>query len=1408
MLGKFRKLIQNPVIALSPFYIWLLVDTLNGLLLRSVELPITISNVFKAVVLLLAFFTIRDKKHMLLAAFSMGVIILISIVHLFNPLTASSGMFTSLYQDLLAGIKLVSPIVFTLSFLSVLNNKQFPISKSHVRLILLVNLGVIVINLIISLLGFGYSQYKAGIGAKGFFLSGNELAITFLTISSAVIYFKRNHRSIVFLTFLALMVVFGLIIGTKVAIFGTVAVVAVVSLLLRYNFVERVLARQKLIKLNYIWFGLLAVVTVIGGVLIWKLPYTHSAVARWSAMIDYANNPISGLLSQRDVLAGSAFKYIEEQFTLTDYIFGIGFNNITEAMNQYPPYRAGITELDGVDLFMYIGVLSFLYYGLWIYMLVKMVARKTLKSAGVFAFTINLLLFAISTFSGHTVFSAINAPFWGIINAIGLSQIPMRIKWPTFVITLRAKVIKCFRHLVTTKIVYVLPAFFFLASDTISTLLRTTSQPTITVSLILKGISIALLYPLLSRRTRIYTFLAIATIVFLTCVHVFNPLTSTIGLKRLVFGDLQFGLKVLLPFVFAFAFFGLGKTLDPNRYKRLVLLIFAVNFLVILLNELIGALRLYGLEALSFSSLISGSKGLLFSWNEFAIGYVTISSYLLYRFRNKHPLVMLSMAILMIFGTFLAFKKVSVFGTLFFVSLILVFFRHDFWFNLFRKQASHVVRYFVWLAVLAGLLLGIFIINQKASPFLEYAPAYTSQFNKVKYAYQMFKEGDSDHGLFTLFSGRNSFVATADTMISNEFSVNNHLLGIGYANINTAMGKYQPQHPGITEIDPVDMYMASGGVLVSFYYLLWFIFIVWLGFQIRRAPFFGYVFFLNLFLVAASVTSGHIIYSGLNGPFWGILNGTALAIYGWKHPNTRYNVVILSGMGKGGVRTWVETISLYMKSKLSKRFSVIRTHAEVHQNFLNIFVFAVALFKIGFYATRHIGQTNIYHINVEQGGSFIRAALAVSLAGLFHNSHIVLHIHGARFFEYIEKLKKSRKGKIVFYMLFKNTRVKSVISLTPSGKSALASALDEWRIIPSFDHFVLANPIDYDAIKITRPKNYYSGGTLELVNIARYVEQKNQISLLEAVNKLVSKGVTNVHLNLIGDGELRPMFESYIRKNSLEKYISLTGWVNLEEKKRYLEAADIMVLPSLFESFGIVVLEAYANKLPVIASNTGGLADLVIESLNGTKIDPTNVDQIATAIFNYIIKPKLIQTQGETNFKKSREFDLSQIGKQLNDIYERSTFRATPKLLLIASAGGHLNQLMMLKPWWGKYRRVFVAYNKIDGRTLLKDEYHVLSRYTSIRNPFHVFGTAWLAYKIIREYRPDLIFSTGEGICVPFFYIGKLLFGTKTVLLDSLSKAHPSLSAILSYYILDNLLTQWPDVARKWKRFVYKGRVI
>lgn len=149
-----------------------------------------------------------------------------------------------------------------------------------------------------------------------------------------------------------------------------------------------------------------------------------------------------------------------------------------------------------------------------------------------------------------------------------------------------------------------------------------------------------------------------------------------------------------------------------------------------------------------------------------------------------------------------------------------------------------------------------------------------------------------------------------------------------------------------------------------------------------------------------------------------------------------------------------------------------------------------------------------------------------------------------------------------------------------------------------------------------------------------------------------------------------------------------------------------------------------------------------------------------------------------------------------------------PKLALVASSGGHLFQLSSLKNFWIDKDHYWVSFKTEDAKYLLKDEKVYWAYFPTNRSLKNFIRNLLLAYKLLRRERPDAIISTGAGIAVPFIIIGRL-FGIKTLYLESITRSEElSLSGRLIYPFVDKLLVQWPQLAEKYKKTEFQGRII
>jgi beta-1,4-N-acetylglucosaminyltransferase len=138
---------------------------------------------------------------------------------------------------------------------------------------------------------------------------------------------------------------------------------------------------------------------------------------------------------------------------------------------------------------------------------------------------------------------------------------------------------------------------------------------------------------------------------------------------------------------------------------------------------------------------------------------------------------------------------------------------------------------------------------------------------------------------------------------------------------------------------------------------------------------------------------------------------------------------------------------------------------------------------------------------------------------------------------------------------------------------------------------------------------------------------------------------------------------------------------------------------------------------------------------------------------------------------------------------------ATGPIMLVCSSGGHLLQLLELRPAWEPFDRVWVGFDKPDTRSLLADERIVHAHGPTNRNIGNLLRNLRLAVRTIRAERPAAILTTGAGVAVPFAWVGRL-FGVPTVYVESFTRIDRlSLSGRLIAPIASRLYVQWPELA-------------
>src|SRR5207253_4308304 len=132
-------------------------------------------------------------------------------------------------------------------------------------------------------------------------------------------------------------------------------------------------------------------------------------------------------------------------------------------------------------------------------------------------------------------------------------------------------------------------------------------------------------------------------------------------------------------------------------------------------------------------------------------------------------------------------------------------------------------------------------------------------------------------------------------------------------------------------------------------------------------------------------------------------------------------------------------------------------------------------------------------------------------------------------------------------------------------------------------------------------------------------------------------------LVLVGDGEERSYLEQVARALHLMDRVSFVGAREHGEVIRYMRAADVFVLPSLIESFGIVLVEAMSCGLPIVASKVMGIPAVVEDGVNGVLVPPGDEAALAAGMIRLLTDPAARNRIADRNILKAADYVLPRI---------------------------------------------------------------------------------------------------------------------------------------------------------------------
>lgn len=342
------------------------------------------------------------------------------------------------------------------------------------------------------------------------------------------------------------------------------------------------------------------------------------------------------------------------------------------------------------------------------------------------------------------------------------------------------------------------------------------------------------------------------------------------------------------------------------------------------------------------------------------------------------------------------------------------------------------------------------------------------------------------------------------------------------------------------------------------------------------------------------------------------------------------SVLMVSTYTRGGMQS---VMDILMQSSLADKAVFMFSHKDEYASVLSkIIFFAVFLMR---FAGVLLTQKNIatVHLHSAAKGSFFRKSLLLILSKLFGKS-IVFHIHAGEFASFYLNLPFLVRKYARFILKYADTVV------APSD----FIAKDISQVCKVSDVKALYNPVN---IPSELAKTVREDG-VKLSFLGRITQEKGIYDLVDAIDLIKN---LDLSIDFYGVGELEK-FSAYINKKGLNSRVFIKGWVNEQEKAEVLQNTDILVLPSHFEAFGMVLVEAMGYEVPVIASSVGGVPEVMEDGKNGLLFNAGNIRELADTISRLVCDRNLRIEMGKNGRNMAlNKFSTQRFLMDLDEIY-------------------------------------------------------------------------------------------------------------------------------------------------------------
>lgn len=349
----------------------------------------------------------------------------------------------------------------------------------------------------------------------------------------------------------------------------------------------------------------------------------------------------------------------------------------------------------------------------------------------------------------------------------------------------------------------------------------------------------------------------------------------------------------------------------------------------------------------------------------------------------------------------------------------------------------------------------------------------------------------------------------------------------------------------------------------------------------------------------------------------------------------------------GGLETWTQNVA----ERLSDKAEIFVVTGRVKEQPKEEIKSNVKIFRTSFYSLANLSYSSLFYIFTTLPFIFLRSLKIIRRSKIdllfcqgFLSSllgYLLSCLTKVPFMVTVQRLEnKNWQRKIVY------NRAKVCI--------AASMAIQKYfQEIGCKNIEVIPNGIDINRLKsqgsrLKAREKLKLGDEFVIMTIARLEKVKGLEYLIKAIHILKTSSLQrpafSPQLFIIGDGSERRNLENLVQELRLGDKVQFLGQLPNSEVPEYLAAADCFCLPSLKEGFGIAILEAMAAGLPVIATDVGGIPEIIEDGVNGILVKPKEPKEIVQAIIKIYSQPEFAQNlvkNSRTNLEKYNWQDIA-----------------------------------------------------------------------------------------------------------------------------------------------------------------------